>query len=114
MQVELFLDESCLTSCELLMIETKKNLASYCFKEIAYNRKIGVSHTTDKRNLLYLPDSIETTYLEELTLWCPSGLKVPNKPVSNRVKDLRGWQFLRMKAVETLCILCLPPEEHIS
>ena len=33
MQVELFLDESCLNSCELLMIKTKTNFASYCFKE---------------------------------------------------------------------------------
>ena len=35
MQVELFLDESCLNSCELLMIKikTKTNLAPYCFKE---------------------------------------------------------------------------------
>ena len=40
MQVELFLDESCLNSCELLMIETKTNFASYCFR---------VSHRMDKR-----------------------------------------------------------------
>ena len=33
MQVELFLDESCLNSCEWLMIKTKTNFASYCFKE---------------------------------------------------------------------------------
>ena len=33
MQVELFLDESCLNSCELFMIKTKTNFASYCFKE---------------------------------------------------------------------------------
>ena len=33
MQVELFLDESCLNPCELLMIKTKTNFASYCFKE---------------------------------------------------------------------------------
>ena len=33
MQVELFLDKSCLNSCELLMIKTKTNFASYCFKE---------------------------------------------------------------------------------
>ena len=33
LQVELLLDESCLNSCELLMIETKTNFASYCFKE---------------------------------------------------------------------------------
>ena len=33
MQVELFLDESCLNSCELLMIKTKTNFASYCLKE---------------------------------------------------------------------------------
>ena len=32
-QIELFLDESCLNSCELLMIKTKTNFASYCFKE---------------------------------------------------------------------------------
>ena len=49
MQVELFLDENCLNSCELLMIETKTNFASYCFKEIAYNIKVGVSHRMDKR-----------------------------------------------------------------
>ena len=30
------------------------------------------------------------------------------------VKDVRGWQFLTMKAAETLCIVCLPPEKHIS
>ena len=35
MQVELFLDESFLNSCELLMIKTKTNFASYCFKERA-------------------------------------------------------------------------------
>ena len=29
-------------------------------------------------------------------------------------KDVRGWQFLTMKAAETLCVVCLPPEEHIS
>ena len=29
------------------------------------------------------------------------------------LKDVRGWQFLRMKAAETLCIVYLPPEEHI-
>ena len=49
MQEELFLDESCLNSCELLMTETKTNFASYCFKEIGYNIKIGVSHRMDKR-----------------------------------------------------------------
>ena len=49
MQVEMFSDESCLNSCELLMIKTKTNSASYCFKEIAYNMKVGVSHRMDKR-----------------------------------------------------------------
>ena len=29
-------------------------------------------------------------------------------------KDVRGWQFLTMKVAETLCIVCLPPEENIS
>ena len=43
MQVELFSDESCLNSCESLMIEAKTNFASYCFKEIAYNMKVRVS-----------------------------------------------------------------------
>ena len=33
---------------------------------------------------------------------------------SKSIKDVRGWQFLTMKAAETLCIVCLPPEEHIS
>ena len=52
MQVELFLDENCLNSCELLMIETKTNFSSYCFKEIACNIKVGVSHGMDKRKSL--------------------------------------------------------------
>ena len=30
------------------------------------------------------------------------------------IKDVRGWQFSTMKAAETLCIVYLPPEEHIS
>ena len=29
-------------------------------------------------------------------------------------KDVRGWQFLTMKASATLCIVCLPPEGHTS
>ena len=29
------------------------------------------------------------------------------------LKDVRGWQFLTIEAVETLCMVCLPPEEHI-
>ena len=49
MQAELFLDESCLNSCELLMKETKTNFASHCFKEIACNMEVGVSHKMDKR-----------------------------------------------------------------
>ena len=30
------------------------------------------------------------------------------------IKDVRGWQFFTMKAAETLCIVWLPQEEHIS
>ena len=26
--------------------------------------------------------------------------------ISNLFKDVRGWQFLTMKAAETLCIVC--------
>ena len=33
---------------------------------------------------------------------------------ASQIKDVRGWQFLTMKAAETLCIVCLPPEKHIS
>ena len=32
----------------------------------------------------------------------------------NVFKDVRGWQFLTMKASETLYIVCLPSEKHIS
>ena len=32
----------------------------------------------------------------------------------NDIKDVRGWQFLTTEAAETLCMVCLPPEEHIS
>ena len=49
MQVGLFSEESCLNSCKLLMIKTKTNFASYCFKELAYNMKVEVSHRIDKR-----------------------------------------------------------------
>ena len=49
-QVELFLDESCLNSRELLMIETQRQtLHLNCFKEIAYSMKVGASHRMDKR-----------------------------------------------------------------
>ena len=30
-----------------------------------------------------------------------------------RLKDVRGWQFLTIEAAQTLCMICLPPEEHI-
>ena len=30
------------------------------------------------------------------------------------LKDVGGWQFFTMKVAETLRIVCLPPEEHIS
>ena len=30
------------------------------------------------------------------------------------LKDVLGWQFLTMKAAETLRIVCFPPEKHIS
>ena len=33
MPVDMFLDECYLNSCELLMVKTKTNFASYCFKE---------------------------------------------------------------------------------
>ena len=29
------------------------------------------------------------------------------------LKDVREWQFLTIEAAETLCMVCLPPEEHI-
>ena len=34
--------------------------------------------------------------------------------LQDSLKDVRRWQFLTMKATETLCIVCLPPEKHIS
>ena len=43
MQVKLFSDESCLNSRDSLMIETKTNFASYCFKEFACKMKVRVS-----------------------------------------------------------------------
>ena len=30
------------------------------------------------------------------------------------IKDIRGWQFLAIEAAETLCMVCIQPEEHIS
>ena len=29
------------------------------------------------------------------------------------LKDVRGWQFLTIEAAETLCMVCLPPDEDI-
>ena len=29
------------------------------------------------------------------------------------LKDFRGWHFLTIEAAQTLCMVCLPPEEHI-
>ena len=28
-------------------------------------------------------------------------------------KDVRGWQFLTIEAAETLCMACVPPEQHV-
>ena len=41
---------------------------------------------------------------------------IPRKSPRIRIslKDVRGWQFLTMKAAGTLCIVCLQSEEHIS
>ena len=55
MQVELSLDESCLSSCEFLTIETKTNFAYYCFKEIAYNKKIRVRACSHKPGTVDYP-----------------------------------------------------------
>ena len=30
------------------------------------------------------------------------------------LKDVGGWQFLTTEAAETLCMVSLPSEEHIS
>ena len=29
-------------------------------------------------------------------------------------KDVRGWQFFTIEAAETLCMVCVPPEEHFG
>ena len=29
------------------------------------------------------------------------------------ITDVRGWQFLTIETVATLCMVCLSPEEHI-
>ena len=34
-------------------------------------------------------------------------------PESLQLKDDGGWQFLTIEAAETLCMVCLPPDEHI-
>ena len=43
-----------------------------------------------------------------------SNLFLLQESVPNTIKDVRGWQFLTMKAAETLCIVFLSPEKHIS
>ena len=52
MQVELFSDESRLNSCELLMMETQTNFASYCFKDIAYSMQVSTVLETPGTNKL--------------------------------------------------------------
>ena len=34
-------------------------------------------------------------------------------PCEIRFMDVRGWHFLAIEAAETLCMVCLPSEEHI-
>ena len=41
-------------------------------------------------------------------------LKIKKTLITHYFKDVQGWQFLTMKAAETLCMVCLPPEAHIS
>ena len=33
--------------------------------------------------------------------------------VSVVLNDVPGWQFFTIEAAGTLCMICLPPEEHI-
>ena len=40
--------------------------------------------------------------------------RLMNEHKLSTIKDVRGWQFLTMKAAESLCIVCLPLEKHIS
>ena len=37
---------------------------------------------------------------------------MPKGVISGTFNYVGGWQFLTTDAAETLCIVCLPPEEH--
>ena len=72
--------------------------------------------------LWLLSDTLKTELNRETTMYCsPYSSKFFGTPCiikgilhRFRFKDVRGWQFLTMKAAETLWIVCLPPEEHFS
>ena len=91
MQVELFSDESCLNSCELLMKKKKTNLASYCFKEIAYNMKVRVSTVletsgTNKLYILNLGGTDSKYNYTKIMVPCFAALNIASQPVK-----VTGW-----------------------
>ena len=91
MQVGLFLDESCLNSCELLMIETKTNSASYCFKEIAYNMRVKVSTVletpkTNKLQILNLGGTDSKYIYTKIVVPCFAALNI-----APQVVKITGW-----------------------
>ena len=58
------------------------------------------------------PVAMSTTFSGWRSVFCNLGALLLLSHLT--FKDVRGWQFLTMKAAETLCIVCLPPEKHIS
>ena len=52
--------------------------------------------------------------LKQYSLWMVDDDRGESSSENKNFKKVRGWQFLTMKAAETLSIVCLPPEEHIS
>ena len=61
-----------------------------------------------------VPKGIRTVHVHLWKMTETSQLKIGRSPyiLQDAFKGVRGWQFLAMKAAETLCIVCLPPEKY--
>ena len=53
------------------------------------------------------------SYLKDADECGKTATGIKKNVMKKDIKDVQRWQFLTTEAAESLCMVCLPPEEHI-